>query len=125
MQVSVEGHYNAVKPQVLGEELLGGWTIRTQEQIPTDPHARVLDSGPQVAQAVHWGSNSSFTVPTGALWCLVVITSKTSVGVELVTIGAFSPFSDLGSLACAGFLLRLSNGLFVLLKPFEGIGNVR
>ena len=51
MKVSVEGHYNAVKPQVLGEELLGGWTIRTQEQVPTDPHARVLDSGPQVAQA--------------------------------------------------------------------------
>ena len=33
MQVSVEGYYNAVKPQVLGEELLGDWTIRTQWQI--------------------------------------------------------------------------------------------
>ena len=55
MQVSVEGHYNAVKPQVLGEELLGGWTIGTQEQIPTDPHARVLDSGRQVAQVGELG----------------------------------------------------------------------
>ena len=38
MQVSVEGYYNAVKPHVLGEELLGDWTIRTQWQIlfPSD-----------------------------------------------------------------------------------------
>lgn len=33
MQVSVEGYYNAVKPQVAGEELLGNWSIRTQWQI--------------------------------------------------------------------------------------------
>ena len=28
MQVSLEGYYNAVKPQFAGEELLGDWTIR-------------------------------------------------------------------------------------------------
>ena len=33
MQVSVEAYYNAVKPKVAGEELLGDWTIRTQWQI--------------------------------------------------------------------------------------------
>ena len=33
MQVSLEGYYNAVKPQVAGEELLGNWTIRTQSQV--------------------------------------------------------------------------------------------
>ena len=33
MQMSVEGYYNAIKPRVAGEELLGDWTIRTQLQI--------------------------------------------------------------------------------------------
>ena len=33
MQASVEAYYNVVKPQVLGEELLGDWSIRTQWQI--------------------------------------------------------------------------------------------
>lgn len=33
MQMSVEGYYNAIKPQIAGEELLGDWTIRTQWQI--------------------------------------------------------------------------------------------
>ena len=33
MQFSVEGYYNAVKPRVLGQELLGDWTIRTQWQV--------------------------------------------------------------------------------------------
>ncbi|CAK6688500.1 hypothetical protein OGCDGJMD_00438 [Cyanobium usitatum str. Tous] len=33
MQVSLEGYYNAVKPQFAGEELLGDWTIRTQWQV--------------------------------------------------------------------------------------------
>ena len=33
MQVSLEGYYNAVKPTVAGEELLGDWTIRTQVQV--------------------------------------------------------------------------------------------
>ena len=33
MQISVEGYYNAVKPTVAGEELLGDWTIRTQWQV--------------------------------------------------------------------------------------------
>ena len=33
MQVSLEGYYNVVKPQVAGEELLGDWTIRTQWQV--------------------------------------------------------------------------------------------
>ena len=51
----MEGHYNAVKPQVLGEELLGGWTIGTQEQIPTNPHTRFPGSGRQVAGAGELG----------------------------------------------------------------------
>ena len=33
MQISLEGYYNAVKPTVAGEELLGDWTIRTQWQV--------------------------------------------------------------------------------------------
>ena len=33
MQISLEGYYNAVKPSVAGEELLGDWTIRTQWQV--------------------------------------------------------------------------------------------
>ena len=33
MQISVKGYYNAVKPTVAGEELLGDWTIRTQWQV--------------------------------------------------------------------------------------------
>ena len=33
MQISLEGYYNAVKPTVAGEELLGDWTIRTQVQV--------------------------------------------------------------------------------------------
>ena len=33
MQISVEGYYNAVKPTVTREELLGDWTIRTQWQV--------------------------------------------------------------------------------------------
>ena len=33
MQISLEGYYNAVKPIVAGEELLGDWTIRTQWQV--------------------------------------------------------------------------------------------
>ena len=32
MQISLEGYYNAMKPTVAGEELLGDWTIRTQWQ---------------------------------------------------------------------------------------------
>ena len=31
--ISVKGYYNAVKPTVAGEELLGDWTIRTQWQV--------------------------------------------------------------------------------------------
>ena len=33
MQISLEAYYNAVKPTVAGEELLGDWTIRTQWQV--------------------------------------------------------------------------------------------
>ena len=33
MQISLEGYYNAVKPTVAGEELLGDWTLRTQLQV--------------------------------------------------------------------------------------------
>ena len=33
MQVSLEAYYNAVKPQLAGEELLGDWTVRTQWQV--------------------------------------------------------------------------------------------
>ena len=33
MQISLEGYYNAVKPTVAGEELLGDWTVRTQVQV--------------------------------------------------------------------------------------------
>ena len=33
MQISLEGNYNAVKPTLAGEELLGDWTIRTQWQV--------------------------------------------------------------------------------------------
>ena len=33
MQISLEGYYNAAKPTVAGEELLGDWTIRTQWQV--------------------------------------------------------------------------------------------
>ena len=33
MQISLEGYYNAVKPTVAGEQLLGDWTIRTQWQV--------------------------------------------------------------------------------------------
>ena len=32
MQISLEGYYDAVKPKVAEEELLGDWTIRTQVQ---------------------------------------------------------------------------------------------
>ena len=32
-QISLEGYYNAVKPMVGGEELLGDWTIRTKVQV--------------------------------------------------------------------------------------------
>ena len=31
--VSLEGYYNAIKPEVLGEEVLGDWTIRAQFQV--------------------------------------------------------------------------------------------
>ena len=30
MQISFEAYYNALKPTVAGEELLGDWTICTQ-----------------------------------------------------------------------------------------------
>ena len=33
MQISLEAYYNAVRPTVAGEELLGDWTIRTQWQV--------------------------------------------------------------------------------------------
>ena len=33
MQISLEAYYNALKPTVAGEELLGDWTIRTQWQV--------------------------------------------------------------------------------------------
>ena len=33
IQVSVEAYYNALKPSLAGEELLGDWTIRTQFQL--------------------------------------------------------------------------------------------
>ena len=33
MQISLEAYFNAVKPLVGGEELLGDWTIRTQVQV--------------------------------------------------------------------------------------------
>ena len=33
MQISLEGYYNAVKPTVAREELLGDWTIRTQWEV--------------------------------------------------------------------------------------------
>ena len=33
MQISFKAYYNAVKPTVAGEELLGDWTIRTQWQV--------------------------------------------------------------------------------------------
>ena len=33
MQISFEGYYNALKPTVAGEELLGDWTIRTQWKV--------------------------------------------------------------------------------------------
>ena len=33
MQISLESYYNALKPTVAGEELLGDWTIRTQWQV--------------------------------------------------------------------------------------------
>ena len=32
-QISIEAYYNAIKPSLAGEELLGDWTIRTQLQI--------------------------------------------------------------------------------------------
>ena len=33
MRISLEASYNAVKPTVVLEELLGDWTIRTQWQV--------------------------------------------------------------------------------------------
>ena len=33
MQISLEAYYNALKPTVAGEELLGDWTIRTQWKV--------------------------------------------------------------------------------------------
>ena len=33
MQISIEAYYNAIKPSLAGEELLGDWTIRTQLQV--------------------------------------------------------------------------------------------
>ena len=37
INMSVHGYYNAIKPEIGGEELMGDWTIRTQVQflIPT------------------------------------------------------------------------------------------
>ncbi|MDB4659767.1 transporter [Synechococcus sp. AH-551-C10] len=32
-QISIEAYYNAIKPSLAGEELLGDWTIRTQLQV--------------------------------------------------------------------------------------------
>lgn len=33
VQLSVEGYYNAIKPSIAGEELLGDWTVRSQFQV--------------------------------------------------------------------------------------------
>ena len=33
MQNSIEAYYNAIKPSLAGEEILGDWTIRTQLQV--------------------------------------------------------------------------------------------
>ena len=37
INVSLHAYYNAIKPEIGGEELMGDWTIRTQVQflIPT------------------------------------------------------------------------------------------
>ena len=32
INMSLHGYYNAIKPEIGGEELLGDWTIRTQIQ---------------------------------------------------------------------------------------------
>ena len=30
LQISLQGYYNVLKPEVDGEELLGDWTVRTE-----------------------------------------------------------------------------------------------
>ena len=77
MQISLEAYYNALKPTVAGEELLGDWSSAPSGKCCSRVNA--LSVGvPQAARLrkrVNCGSNSNFTVPTGPLRCLVTITS--------------------------------------------------
>ena len=77
MQISLEGYYNAVKPTVAGKSFsaIGRSAPSGRCCFRASALAVGVPQAAKLRKRVNCGSNSSFTVPTGPLRCLVTITS--------------------------------------------------